>query len=36
MCVCWKELIYVCVLEGINTCVHVLEGINTCVCVGRN
>ena len=44
MCVCWKELIHVCVLEGINTCVcwkeliHVcvLEGINTCVCVGRN
>ena len=46
MCVCLKELIHVCVLEGINTCVRVLEGINicvpvleginTCVCVGRN
>ena len=44
MGVCWKELIHVCVLEGINTCVRVLEGINvcvleginTCVCVGRN
>ena len=37
-CVCWKELIHVCMLEGINTCVRVLVGINACVrvCVGRN
>ena len=32
MCACWKELIHVCVLEGINTCVHVGRNKYMCAC----